>query len=147
MTTIRSGQANLTPTSVRRLGYLVGIVVSAGLLLAVNNVLAWGKVPFLTDDLQQLLPIINASLVASIAVNGAWILYDGAWFRSAGQIILNGLTIAVLALTYHVFPFDFAAYTFDWETLIRVLIIAIIVALAIATLIEIGKLVGLFLND
>lgn len=147
MTMIDSSQTGLTPTGVRRFGYLLVIVVSAGLLFAVNNVLEWGKVPFLTDDLEQLLPIINTALVVSIVVNGAWVLYDGAWFRSVGRIILNALSIAVLALTYHVFPFNFAAYSFDWETLVRILIIAIIVTLVIVTLVEIGKLVGLFLND
>ena len=69
MTSARQSQVNVTPTGIRRLGYLVGVGVSAGILFVVNNLLAWDIVPFLTDDFDQLLPIVNASLVASIVVN------------------------------------------------------------------------------
>jgi len=147
MTTARQSQVNITSNGVRRLGYLVGIVVSAGILFAVNNLLEWDIVPFLTADFEQLAPIINASLVASIVVNAIWILYDAAWIRSTGQIILNLTSIAVLALTLRVFPFDFSPYSFDWESLAKGLILFLIIALVIATIVEIAKLVSAIINS
>jgi len=146
MTSARQSQVNVTPTGIRRLGYLVGVGVSAGILFVVNNLLAWDIVPFLTDDFDQLLPIVNASLVASIVVNAIWILYDAAWIRSTGQIILNLTSVAVLALTLRVFPFDFSPYSFDWKALTRVIIVFLIVALVIATIVEIVKLVSAIVN-
>jgi hypothetical protein len=146
MTTARQSQVNVTPDGVRRLGYLVGVAVGAGILFVVNNLLAWDILPFLTSDFDQLLPIINASLVASIVVNAIWILYDAAWIRSTGQIILNLTSIAVLALTLRVFPFDFSPYPFDWESLTRVTIVFVLIALVIATIVEIVKLVSAVAN-
>jgi len=146
MTTPHPGQTELEPAGVRRLGYGLAIAFSIGILVGVNNLPEGNQIPFLTDDLEQLLPIINGLLLTSIGINGIWILYDAAWFRSAGRITLNVLLIAVLALTYRVFPFDFAAYDFDWESLIRLFIVAVIVALTIATIVEIVKLIGRFVN-
>ena len=146
MTTPHPGQTELVPAGVRRFGYVLAIAFSVGILFTINNLPEGEQIPFLTDDLEQLLPIINAFLFATIAINGVWILYDAAWFRSAGRITLNVLIIAVLALTYRVFPFDFSAYDFDWEALMRVLIVSLIVTLTIATIVESVKLIGRFVN-
>ncbi len=147
MTSARQSQVNVMSVGIRRLGYLVGIAISAGILFVVNNLLTWDIVPFLTSDFDQLLPIVNASLVASIVVNAIWVLYDAAWIRSTGQIILNLTSIAVLALTLRVFPFDFSPYSFDWESLTKAIIVFLIIALVIATIVEITKLVSAIVNS
>ena len=144
--TTAPGQTELVPAGVRRFGHVLAIAFSVGILFVVNNLPEGEQIPFLTDDLEQLLPIINALLLAAIAINGVWILYDAAWFRSAGRITLNVLMIAVLALTYRVFPFDFSTYDFDWEALMRVLIVGLIVVLTVATIVEIVKLIGRFVD-
>jgi hypothetical protein len=146
MTSPIPGQTELVPAGVRRFGYVLAIAFSVGILFIVNTLPEGEQIPFLTDDFEQLLPIINAFLFAAIVINGVWILYDAAWFRSAGRITLNALIIAVLALTYRVFPFDFSAYDFDWEALMRVLIVGVIVALTIAMIVESVKLIGRFVN-
>ena len=146
MTTPHPGQTELVPAGVRRFGYVLAIPFSVGILFVVNNLPEGEQIPFLTDDLEQLLPIINAFLLAAIAINGVWIIYDAAWFRSAGRITLNVLMIAVLALTFRVVPFDFSTYDSDWEALMRVLIVGLIVALTVATIVEIVKLIGRFVN-
>ena len=147
MTSARQSQVNVTPVGVRRLGYLVGIAVSAVILFVANNLLEWDIVSFVTADFEQLLPIVNASLVTSIVVNAIWILYDAAWIRSTGQIILNLTSIAVLALTLRIFPFDFSPYSFDWASLTKVLLVFLIVALVIATIVEIVKLGSAIVNS
>ena len=146
MTAPHPGQTELVPAGVRRFGYVLAIAFSVGILFVVNNLPEGERIPFLTDDLGQLLPIINAFLLAAIVINGVWILYDAAWSRSAGRITLSVLMIAVLALTYRVFPFDFSTYDFEWEALMRVLIVGLIVALTVATIVEIVKLIGRFVN-
>lgn len=146
MTSARETELNSTPVGLRRFGYLVGIAVSAGILHAVNHLLEWDIVPFLTADFDQLLPIINASLVVSIVVNTIWVLYDVMWIRSTGQIVLNLISIGVLALTFQVFPFDFSPYSFDWESPVRMVLVFLIVAIAIATVVEIMKLVSAIIN-
>ena len=147
MTSARQSQVNFTPVGVRRLGYLIGIALSAAILFVANNLLEWDILPFLTPDFEQLLPVINAALVASILVNAIWILYDAAWIRSTGQIILNLTSIAVLALTLRVFPLDFSPYSFDWETLTKAILLIVIIALVIATIVEIAKLASAIINS
>ena len=146
MTAPHPGQTEVVPVGVRRFGYTIAVGLSLGILFIVNNLPTGDEIPFLTSDFERLLPIINALLLTSIVVYGVWILYDAPWFRSAGRIILNLLIIAVLGLTYRVFPFDFSAYDFDWATLIRVLIIGALIAFSIATIVEVVKLISRFLD-
>ena len=147
MTSPRQSETNSTSVGVRRLGYLTGIAVSSGILFVANSVLPWNVVPFLTADFEQILPVVNVSLVSSIAANAVWVLYDAAWIRTAGQIVLNVVGIAMFALTLRVFPFDFSAYQFDWELLIRLTLVGLIIALVIATIVEIVKLISTFVNS
>ena len=146
MTSIRSSQVNITPSGVRRLGYVVSIALSAGLLYVVNNLLEWNAAPFITEDYEQILPILNAVLIAIMIVNAIWILYDAAWMRSVGRIILNLTVIGAVALTLKVFPFSFAAYTFNWEALVTFVMVFLILGLVVTTIIEIVKLGGKLAN-
>ena len=60
MTTPHPGQTELVPAGVRRLGYALAIAFSVGILFVVNNLPEGEQIPFLTNDFEQLLPIINA---------------------------------------------------------------------------------------
>jgi hypothetical protein len=103
----------------RQAGYAVAIVVNGIILFVVNNVLAWDVAPWLTDDFNDVLPILNTSLLASVLVNAVYLVFDPPLWRSVCELALLALSIAVGITTYRVFPFDFAAYSFDWELLAR----------------------------
>jgi hypothetical protein len=123
----------------RRFGYAVAIGVNAALLYVANNLLEWDVVPFLTADFDRVLPIVNVSLVASIVVNAMFLSYDADWFKSLCQAVLAAISLAVIARTFAVFPFDFSAYEFDWEALTRGIMIFMMVALSIAVVAETVK--------
>jgi hypothetical protein len=112
----------------RRFGYLVAIAVNAGLLYIANNLLAWEWPPFLTEDFDRVLPLLNVSIVASMVVNGVYLAFDPRWFKTAGDVVTAVFSLAVVGRTLAVFPFDFTPYSFDWETLTRVLLVLMIVA-------------------
>lgn len=147
MTSASRSQVNLTPSGVRRLGYIATIAICAGLLYVVNNLLEWDAAPFLTVDFETIVPVLNAALIAGAVVNAIWLLYDAAWIRSVGQISLNLTVIGASALTLKVFPFDFAAYSFNWEAAVTVVLLALILALVVATIVEIVRLGGMFVNS
>ena len=86
MTTALPGQTEVVPAGVRRFGYVLAIALSVGVLFIINNLPEGDRIPFLTNDVDQLLPIINALLLTSIVIHGVWILYDAAWFHSVGRI-------------------------------------------------------------
>jgi len=124
-----------------RIGYVVAALVNLGVLWFVNQLLGWEWPPFLTGDFEEILPWLNASLIATIVVNVIWAVRDPAWFRHLGQIGLNILSLVVAVLTWQVFPFDFSAYSDVWDTVARVVIVVAIVGVSIATLVEFVRLV------
>lgn len=130
-----------------RVGYAIAVVVNLVLLFIVNNLLAWGWIPFLTDDFEQLLPIVSLSIVVGATANFAFIFYNPRWFRSAGQIVQNVVSLFVIVATLKVFPFDFSPYTINWETFTRVVLILSGVAVAIGLIAEVVKLIRALVPD
>jgi hypothetical protein len=122
-----------------RAGYVATAVVDAVLIWVFHNLLDWGWPPFLTEDLESLLPLITVSLAATIVVNLVWIAYDPGWFKSLTQIGLNAISLAVAVRTWQVFPFDFSPYEFDWGTVARVVLIVAIVGIIAATVVDLVK--------
>ncbi|MFO7548350.1 MAG: hypothetical protein R6X29_05700 [Acidimicrobiia bacterium] len=83
--------------------------MNAGLLWAVNNLIAWRWPPFLTDDFARALPLINLSLVASIGCNLVYMAHDPPWFKTLSQAGLAAIALAATIRLYTVFPFDLSA--------------------------------------
>ncbi len=126
----------------RRFGYLVAVAVNGFLLWAVHNVLGWEWTRFITDEWDQVLPILTTSLIAAIAVNTLYVVFDPKWFKSLTQIALSGISLAVTVRMLRVFPFNFNEYDFPWETFVRVGLIVGIVGISIAIVVETVKLIG-----
>jgi hypothetical protein len=140
MTTTTSPAKTRAPLGARRFGYLVAVLVNVVMLVVVNNILDWGWLPFLTDDFEAVVWLINLSLTASILANLAYMAYDPVWFRSITQVVLNLISIAVLVTMWQVFPFDFSAYEFAWDTLVRFVLVLGIVGTVIGTVAELVKM-------
>lgn len=126
----------------RKFGYLVAVAVNAVLLWVVHNLLDWEWTRFITEEWDQVLPILTTSLIAAIVVNTLYIVFDPKWFKSLTQIVLSGISLAVTVRMLRVFPFDFTAYDFPWETFVRVGLVVGIVGISIAIVVETVKLIG-----
>jgi hypothetical protein len=124
----------------RRFGYFVAVLVNVAMLIVVNNLLAWDILPFLTNGFERVTPIINVSLGAGILANLLYLIFDPVWFKSLTQIGLLGISMAATVRLYQVFPFDFSAYEFNWETTGRVLLILAMVGVGIGMIAELVKL-------
>lgn len=124
----------------RRVGYVIAAVLNGVGLWIVNQLLDWEWPPFLTADFESVLPVLNLSFIVGIVVNAAYIGYDTAWFKSSTQIVANGVSLAVAIRMYQVFPVDFTPYDFDWDLVARIALIVGMVAVGIATILEVGKL-------
>lgn len=126
----------------RRAGYLVTIVLNVVLLVVVNNLLVWGWLPFLTDDFSRVLPILNLSIGASIVANAVYLVYDSLWFTGLSELVLLAISFAAGLSLYRVFPFDFSAYEFAWDTVARGILILGLVGVGVGLLAGIVKLVA-----
>ena len=122
----------------RRIGYAIAVLVNIALLVIVNNILDWGWISWLTDDLEQVLPLINLSLIASLVANAAYIAHDGPGFKGLLELVLNTISLVVTIRVLRVFPFDFS--TSGPETLTRTILIVAIVGLSIAIVVQLAKL-------
>lgn len=129
------------PTTANRVGYVIAIVINAALLVVVNNLLAWGWISWLTDDFEEVLPLLNVSLTATILVNLVYLAYDAEWFKSLCELGLLSISLAVTIRLYRVFPFDFSAYDVDWAVLVRIVLIIAMVGVGIAMIVQVVKLV------
>lgn len=125
----------------RRFGYVIAIALNAALLVIANNILAWGWLPFLTEELNQVLPLINVSIVATIVVNAVYLVFDPVWFSALAEMWLLSISMAVTVRMYRVFPFDFSAYEFDWAQTARILLILAMVGIGIGFIANLVKLV------
>ena len=120
----------------RRVGYLVGIVVSVALLVILNGQPGWQALPFLTSDTSQVIGLVNLSLAASLSVNVVYLFYDPPWLKSLGDLITSGIGLAVAIRIWQVFPFAFHSSAAWWSTAIRVLLILAIAGSAISIVVQ-----------
>lgn len=124
----------------RRFGYSVAIAVNVVMLVIVQNILAWGWLPFLTQEFDEVVPWISVSLVASIVANLLYSVNDMRLVKSTGQILVNLISILVTYQIFSVFPFDFSAYNFNWALIVRIVLILAMVGAGIGVLTEAIKL-------
>ena len=120
----------------RRVGYLVGIVVSVALLVILNGQPGWQALPFLTSDTSQVIGLVNLSLAVSLSVNVVYLFYDPPWLKSLGDLITSGIGLAVAIRIWQVFPFAFHSSAAWWSTAIRVLLILVIVGSATSIVVQ-----------
>ena len=127
----------------RKVGYAVAIAGNIALLVIANNILDWGWLPWLTDEFNDILPVMNVSLGASIAANAIYLFYDPPGFKAAAELGLLIISLIVTIRFLQVFPFDFTAYEFGWGTLVRWLLVLAIVGISIGMLVQVVQLVRL----
>lgn len=142
MTITREHPVRTPGTAARRAGYLVAILVNAALLWLVNVSPGWQALPFLTNDLTEALPAVNAAMVIGIVADVVYIGADPPWLRAVGDIVVTSVGIVALVVLWRTFPFDFAGQTFDWEVLVRALLVLGIAGSAIAVVVNLVRLVG-----
>lgn len=123
----------------RRSGYAVSALVTLIIAWAVNVWPGWDTVPFLTEEMTEVLPLINLSLLVGFLTSVAYMVADPPWFKALGSILAAGISIAVLVRTLQVFPFDFGDAAPTWDPIARGILIFLIVASGLGL---VGQLIG-----
>jgi hypothetical protein len=117
----------------RKAGYVAAVVVNAIVLAIAHDLPTW-RVPFITPAFGDVLWAMDLSLGATIVANSVFFAFDPAWFRNLVQIVLNALALVAGIALYRVFPFDFGNQFAN--DLIRLAALGVVVALAIAIVVE-----------
>ncbi|MGZ7117743.1 MAG: hypothetical protein ACXVHS_09920, partial [Methanobacterium sp.] len=86
--------------------YITAIIFGLIFLYIVNNLLNW-NIYFITGALNQVLWIINLSIIVTIIGNILLLAYSPQWFRHVIKIIINIISLISTYFVYIVFPFNF----------------------------------------
>jgi len=129
------------PVASRRVGYAVAVLIDAALLLLLNVSPGWSALPFLTEGFATVLPVVNLSLVVALLVNAVQLVTDPAWLVAAGQLLNAAIALIVSLRLLGVFPFDFSAYSWPWDTVITVILWVGLIGSAIAIVVSVVRLV------
>lgn len=125
----------------RRADYAISVLVNAALLWLVNAWPGWRALPFLTDEMTAVVPLVNASLAAAVIANAVYLVQDPPWLKALGDIVVTAVgLVAVLAL-WRTFPFAFDAGAVDWGAVTRVLLGLGISGSAISIVVSVVRLV------
>ncbi len=118
--------------------YIGAIIVNIIFLYIFNNLLNW-HVYFVTSAFNDVLWIINLSIVVAIIGNFLMLVYRPEWFRHITKIVLNIVAFVAVYLVYIVFPFNFYNSFFNWG--LSVLLILAMLGIIIASIVEIYLLI------
>ncbi len=116
-----------------KLGYLGAIIVSLIFFYIVNNLLNW-HIYFVTNAFNEVLWIINLSILATIIGNGLLLFYSPIRFIHSVKIIINIISFIALYVMYEVFPFNFYNSFYNWG--FNILLVLGMIGIVIATIVE-----------
>lgn len=125
----------------RRTGYAISILCNAALLYIINVTPGWEAWSWLTSDAGEVVGVVNASLLLSIAVNIGFVVNDHPRLKSLGDALTAAVAFVVLLTIWRVFPFDFGDGR-DWTGLLRTVLAVGMVGTAIGTLAAVISIFG-----
>jgi hypothetical protein len=138
-----TGRKTRPPVAARRFGYLIAAGINGVFLYLINVSPGWQVVPFLTENTGQVLGLINISILANVAANLIYVVYDAPWWKVAGDLVTTGIGLVVVFRIWNVFPFDFSDTTFDWTFIARLLLVVAMVGATIGMVVQLVSLIRL----
>lgn len=118
--------------------YIATIIFNLIFLYIFNNLLNW-HIYFVTNSFNEVLWIVNLSIIVSIIGNALLVVFDPVRFRHLVKIIINIVSFAAVYLVYEVFPFNFYNSFYNWG--FSILLILVMIGIIIGTIVEIYLLI------
>jgi hypothetical protein len=88
-----------------RLGYALSLCVNFTALWILNVSPGWQALEFLTPAAEDVMGLLNLSLVVALLCNGVLLIFRSTLLRGLRDALIATLGLAVLARTFVVFPF------------------------------------------
>lgn len=125
----------------RRAGYVVSVLVNAALLWLLNVRPGWQALPFLTDETAEVVPLVNASLVAAVVANALFVVTDPPWFKALGDLVVAAVGLVAVVALWRTYPFAFGDGGVDWDAVVRVLLVLSVAGSVIGIAVDVVRLV------
>lgn len=142
MSAIRVEPSPALGHSGKRIGYSIAIVINLAMLVAIQNLLGWGWLPFLTSEFAEAVPWISIVLVVSIVTNLIYQLDDSRAVKAVGQIMINTVSAFATYVVLRIFPFDFSDTLFDWTQVAQIVLILGIVGAGVGAVVELIRFIA-----
>lgn len=143
MTSVTGRQHGARPSvGARRAGYAVSVLVNAALLWLVNAWPGWQALPFLTDEMAAVIPLVNASLTAAVVADTVFLVHDPPWLKALGDLLVTAVGLVAVVAMWRTFPFDFDDGGLDWDVVVRVLLVLAIAGSVIGIGVDVVRLVA-----
>lgn len=123
----------------RQVGYGLAIGINAVILWIVQNLGVWTWPSFVTEEWSRVRWLVSLSVVATIAANVAFLVYDTPWFKALGEAVSGVFSVLAAIRVFTVFPFEFSGYGGVWSGVARILLVIAIVGGSIAVFANLTK--------
>ncbi len=123
----------------RKSDYIFAIIFNLIFLYIVNNLLNW-NIYFITNALNEVLWIVNLSIIVAIIGNALLLAYNPEWFHHVMRIIINIIALISTYFVYTVFPFNFNNSFLNWG--LNIFLILVMIGITIAIIVEFYYLVS-----
>ena len=127
------------PEQSKKSEYVVAIIVNLIGFYIFNNLLNW-HIYFVTKAFNEVLWIINLSILIAIIGNALLLLYSPERLRHGVKIVINIVSFIAVYIVWKVFPFNFYNSFYNW--LFSILLILAMIGIFIATIVEFYLLVS-----
>lgn len=120
---------------------IAGTIAVAVFIILLN--VFYDNVRLLNDDFTKVLPIINFSLAVSLLINASTIFIHSTVYKRITTLIGNLIFFVVAYQVWIVFPFDtsYINLDFNWDGLIRLVMAITIIAVLVASIVDIVRLI------
>lgn len=135
---------NNMPSSARRFGYFVTIIINFALIYVANHLLEWNLLPFITDAFNECLWAINLSFGVTIFINFIFMFFDRKWFRSLMESINSVFSFLSGYIFYRIFPLDLAS---PWERWVNLGMVILLVIILLSILVQMMNAVKYYRKD
>jgi hypothetical protein len=127
----------------RRFGYVVAVAMNLVMLFLIHAWPGWDVIPFLTDQTTEVLPYVDATIVATILANAVYVVRDDRVAKASGDLVTALVSMLSLVRIWQVFPFDFADVWAGWQPLTYLMLGVATVGTAIGALVQAITLIRL----
>lgn len=131
-----------TSPTLRRVGYVIAVVVNLVLLWLVLVWPGWDAIPFVTIEAAAVIPLVVASLVLGAVVNTVNAVLDSRVLHAIGDIATAILSFFVVWRVWEIFPFAFPAGS-GAESGVRILLGALMVLIGLGIVGNLAVLIRL----
>ena len=110
-----------------RSAFVVGLVLTAGLLVLINVLPGWEAIPVLTPEAEPAVALLNLALIGQLVAQAMSLVEERPRLRALASYVISLLCMAAVAQLWTVFPFDFGAAEQTWSGATRIVLGALFV--------------------